>query len=179
MLFRGLGRDMLKHSFHSDRRPRWVLSSAATVPTLKELFAKGDGSTGIPPSFAYKITAIDNTWWKEFFTNNMYFIPFAFDPRYPLADFLIKASLAPPTFIIPACNPASKPAMTNTTSSCSIPHLRAFERAKNLLKQMLQYSERTQIGPAAVVEEFRNQFEPYWCNEWPFNVLIVDSHPYA
>lgn len=59
-----------------------------------------------------------------------------------------------------------------------------------MLRNMLEHSERTtdaqdalsllvhKIGSAAVVEEFRNQLESYWCNEWPFNVPIMDSHPY-
>lgn len=65
------------HANASDVYVFWL----AIAATLKELFAKGEDDTGIPPSLAYKITAVYNTRWKEFFANDVYFTAFALDPR--------------------------------------------------------------------------------------------------
>jgi O6-methylguanine-DNA--protein-cysteine methyltransferase len=45
--------------------------------------------------------------------------------------------------------------------------------AQDVLSLLVQ-----KVGSAAVVKEFHNQLESYWCDKWPFNVPITDSHPY-
>ena len=66
------------HANASDVHISWL----AIAATLKELFRKGEDNTGIvPPSLAYKITAIYITRWKEFLSNDVYFTTFALDPR--------------------------------------------------------------------------------------------------
>jgi|SRR5882762_703230 len=53
----------------------------AAAATLKDLFSKGPDVTGIPISLAGAVTAIYNKRYKEFFTNEVYFVTFALDPR--------------------------------------------------------------------------------------------------
>jgi hypothetical protein len=65
------------HANASDVFVFWL----AIAATLEELFAKGEEQTGIPVSLARRITAIFNSRWKEFFSNDVYFVAFALDPR--------------------------------------------------------------------------------------------------
>jgi hypothetical protein len=55
----------------------WLASAA----TLRDLFAKGTAATGIPTSLAEAVIAIFNKRYKEFFTNEIYFVAFTLDPR--------------------------------------------------------------------------------------------------
>ena len=55
----------------------WLASAA----TLRDLFAKGTATTGIPTSLAEAVIAIFNKRYKEFFANEVYFVAFVLDPR--------------------------------------------------------------------------------------------------
>ncbi|KAJ8584996.1 hypothetical protein M405DRAFT_746027, partial [Rhizopogon salebrosus TDB-379] len=65
------------HANASDVFVFWL----AIAATLEELFGKGEDESGIPASLVRRITAIFNRRWKEFFTNDVYFVAFALDPR--------------------------------------------------------------------------------------------------
>ena len=55
----------------------WLASAA----TLRDLFAKGTATMGIPMSLTEAVIAIFNKHYKEFFANEVYFVAFALDPR--------------------------------------------------------------------------------------------------
>ncbi|KAG2365393.1 hypothetical protein BDR07DRAFT_1374353 [Suillus spraguei] len=164
----------------------WLVIAA----TLEELFAIGEEQTGIPVSLAQRITAIFNSWWKEFFSYNVYFVAFALDPCYPLSNNIMKFALAAPTIWIPAqvstsANPAEYP----------MPHLCAYLCVKEFLKPMLhamvECSEAQsdledpisllvqEIGAASVIDEFRRQLEAYFYNKWLFNAPLQDGNTLA
>jgi hypothetical protein len=65
------------HANASDVFVFWL----AIAATLKDLFSKGFEKTGIQNSLAYKVTAIFNKRYKEFFSNEVYFVAFMLDPR--------------------------------------------------------------------------------------------------
>ncbi|KAG1760356.1 hypothetical protein EDD22DRAFT_781244 [Suillus occidentalis] len=173
------------HANASDVFVFWL----AIAATLEELFAKGEEQTGIPVSLARRITAIFNSRWKEFFSNDVYFVAFALDPRYPLSDNIMKSALAAPTIRIPA-------QISNVSASAErpMPHPRAYHRVKEFLKPMLRAMVEHnkvhelkdpisllvhEIGAAGVVDEFRRQLEAYFHNEWPFNTPLQDGNTLA
>jgi hypothetical protein len=65
------------HANASDVFVFWL----AIAATLKDLFSKGSEKTGIADSLTREITAIFNKRYTEFFTNEVYFVAFALDPR--------------------------------------------------------------------------------------------------
>lgn len=65
------------HANTSDVFVFWL----AIAATLKDLFSKGSEKTGIVDSLARQVTAIFNKRYKEFFTNEVYFVAFMLDPR--------------------------------------------------------------------------------------------------
>ncbi|KAG1766267.1 ribonuclease H-like domain-containing protein [Suillus occidentalis] len=173
------------HANASDVFVFWL----AIAATLEELFAKGEEQTGIPVSLARCVTAIFNSRWKEFFSNDVYFVAFALDPRYPLSDNIMKSALAAPTIHIPA-------QISNVSASAErpMPHPRAYHRVKEFLKPMLRAMVEHnkvhelkdpisllvhEIGAAGVVDEFRRQLEAYFHNEWPFNTPLQDGNTLA
>ncbi|KAG2744426.1 hypothetical protein P692DRAFT_201775846 [Suillus brevipes Sb2] len=130
--------------------------------------------------------ADEGTRWKEFFGNNVYFVAFVLDPRYPLSDNIMKSALAAPTICIPAQIP-------NMSASAErpMPHPRAYHHVKEFLKPMLRTMVEHdkvdelkdpisllvhEIGAAGVVDEFRRQLEAYFHNEWPFNAPLQDGN---
>jgi hypothetical protein len=65
------------HTNASDVFVFWLTIAA----TLKDLFSKGSEKTGIVDSLAREVTAIFNKRYREFFTNDVYFVAFMLDPR--------------------------------------------------------------------------------------------------
>jgi hypothetical protein len=53
----------------------------AIIATLNDLFSKGPSTTGIPVSLTREVTLIINKRYHKFFTNDVYFVAFALDPR--------------------------------------------------------------------------------------------------
>ena len=65
------------HANASDVFVFWLTIAA----TLKDLFLKGSGKTGIADSLAREVTAGFNKRYGEFFTNEVYFVAFMLDPH--------------------------------------------------------------------------------------------------
>jgi len=77
------------HANASDVFVFWLTIAA----TLKDLFSKGCEKSGIQDTLAYEITAIFNKRYKEFFTNEVYFVAFMLDPRGCYVYFSFAAGL--------------------------------------------------------------------------------------
>ncbi|KAG0700235.1 ribonuclease H-like domain-containing protein, partial [Suillus ampliporus] len=173
------------HANASDVYIFWL----AIAATLNDLFSKGTIVTGIPTSLAHEVTAIFNKRYEEFFTNDIYFVAFALDPRYPLSDFLKKPAPSATTIVIPALHHRTGPRPNG--SSTPLPYPIAYGRVKIFLKDMLcKKLDRHQMHPedsfepllkdlsqAQVVDGLRHQLEAFWRNEWPFNEPVKDGNP--
>jgi hypothetical protein len=67
----------LDNSCYSDVFIFWL----TIIATLNDLFLKGPKVAGIPVTLAREVMAIINKRYREFFTNEVYFVAFALDPR--------------------------------------------------------------------------------------------------
>jgi|SRR5882762_1209563 hypothetical protein len=100
---------------------------------------------------------------------------------YPHFAFLKK----PPTIVIPAAHQGSNGGPT--VSLPQLPYNNAYNRVKDFLKDLLRnILERHVANPdevkggifeqttqAQTVTDLRHQLEAYWCNEYPFNGVMV------
>ncbi|KAK7041309.1 ribonuclease H-like domain-containing protein [Favolaschia claudopus] len=145
----------------------------AIAANLKDTFDNRT-LTGIPLALATKITKIFNERYTEFFKNEVYFVTFALDPRYPCADFF---------------KPDDSQPSESDSDSPRFAH--AYDRVKKFLKSLLKsmidristhpdepvHPVIEDLGPVATAKAFRNQFDSFWRQEWPFNQGISDGDP--
>ncbi|KAG2079898.1 ribonuclease H-like domain-containing protein [Suillus cothurnatus] len=159
----------------------------AIIATLNDLFSKGPNVTGVPVSLACEVTAIINKQYHEFFTNEVYFVAFTLDPRYPNSDFLKKPTANATTIVIPALS-------QRTGQRTPLPYPHAYTRVKDFLKEKLQKdlahyvanpdsvlatSIFKVLSAAEVASGLRHQLEAFWHGEWPFNQQVKDGNPLA
>ncbi|KAG2116350.1 hypothetical protein BD769DRAFT_1778182 [Suillus cothurnatus] len=150
----------------------------AIIATLNDLFSKGPNMTGVPVSLACEVTAIINKWYHEFFTNEVYFVAFTLDPRYPNSDFLKKPTANATTIVIPVLS-------QRTGQRTPLPYPHAYTRVKDFLKEKLQkdlshyVANPDSYSAAEVASGLRHQLEAFWHGEWPFNQQVKDGNPLA
>ncbi|KAG1891136.1 ribonuclease H-like domain-containing protein [Suillus subluteus] len=148
----------------------------AIIATLNDLFSKGPN-----------VTAIINKRYCEFFTNEVYFVAFALDPRYSKSEFLKKPTVNMTTIVNPALS-------QRTSQRTPLPYPHAYTRVKDFLKEQLQKDLANYVtnpdsalpasifkvlSAAEIASGLRHQIEAFWCDEWPFNQQVKEGNPLA
>ncbi|KAF8182478.1 ribonuclease H-like domain-containing protein [Mycena galopus ATCC 62051] len=143
----------------------------AIAHTLDSIFEKKEKDTGISPKLAGHVRAIFNTRYLEFFNHNdVYFVAFCLDPRYPNAEFLRTRPDRP----------------IGVSEHVSYPHafFRVKEFLKNVLKALLQqhasHTSDCRCHPILktqseldIANALRLQLEAFWLGEPPFHAPVI------
>ncbi|KAJ7479579.1 ribonuclease H-like domain-containing protein [Mycena latifolia] len=145
----------------------------AIAHTLDSIFEKKEKDTGITTKLAAHLRAIFNTRYSQFFNHNeVYFVAFCLDPRYPNTEFLRKHS----------------DTLAGVAEHISYPH--AFFRVKEFLKQMLKVlleqhkSHKCQCRchpilktqtDLEIANALRLQLEAFWLGEPPFHAPVMNG----
>ncbi|KAJ6508735.1 hypothetical protein C8R45DRAFT_1208354, partial [Mycena sanguinolenta] len=143
----------------------------AIAHALDSIFEKKEKDTGISPKLAGHVRAIFNTRYLEFFNHNdVYFVAFCLDPRYPNMEFLRTRSDRP----------------IGIPEHLAYPH--AFFRVKEFLKHLLkallnQHASHTSEcrchpilknqSDVDTVNSLRLQLEAFWLGEPPFHAPVI------
>ncbi|KAJ6602612.1 hypothetical protein DFH09DRAFT_805189, partial [Mycena vulgaris] len=145
----------------------------AIAHTLDSIFEKKEKDTGITTKLAAHVRAIFNTRYSQFFNHNeVYFVAFCIDPRYPNTEFLRKHS------------------DTHAGVAEHIPYPHAFVRVKEFLKQMLKvlleqhksHKDQCRCHPILktqtdleIANALRLQLEAFWLGEPPFHAPVMNG----
>ncbi|KAJ7439427.1 ribonuclease H-like domain-containing protein [Mycena galericulata] len=125
----------------------------AIAHALDSIFEKMEKDTGISNKLAGHVRAIFNTRYSQFFNHNdVYFVAFCLDPRYPNAQFLRERSDNRPNGV---------------AEHISYPH--AFFRVKEFLKRLLA----SVASELEIVNALRLQLEAFWLGEPPFHAPVL------
>ncbi|KAJ7668372.1 ribonuclease H-like domain-containing protein [Mycena polygramma] len=146
----------------------------AIAHTLDSVFVKNEKDTGISAKLAGHVRAIFNSRYHQFFSHNdVYFVAFCLDPRYPNTDFLRERT-------------DSRPA--GVPDYITYPH--AFVRVKELLKSILkalveQHASHKSdclchpllktMSPPDLANALRVQLEAFWLGEAPFHAPVLND----
>ncbi|CDO73916.1 hypothetical protein BN946_scf185016.g73 [Trametes cinnabarina] len=145
--------------------------------SLRELFARPQGQSGVSPDLAKKITGIVNKRYKAIIDEaptDVYFVAFFLDPDYCRADILAKPTSVSNTIFVP---PALRDNQNQTEDDDSrkAPNPRAYTHVKEFLKKLLLAEVESNAHPlvkeldeADLADELREQLLAYACGEYPF-----------
>ncbi|KAJ7711180.1 ribonuclease H-like domain-containing protein [Mycena metata] len=143
----------------------------AIAHTLDSIFAKKEKDTGIDNKLAAHVRAVFNTRYHQFFSHNdVYFVAFCLDPRYPNTEFLRTRSDSGPDGV---------------PEHITYPH--AFYRVKEFLKRLLRnllqqhatHGQNCLCHPVLksqkefeLADALRLQLEAFWLGEAPFHTPV-------
>ncbi|KAJ7198848.1 hypothetical protein GGX14DRAFT_573290 [Mycena pura] len=146
----------------------------AIAHTLNSIFEKKEKDTGISAKLAKRVRAVFNTRYNQFFTHNeVYFVAFCIDPRYPNAEFLRDRS--------------DEEHPQGVAAHILYPHafFRVKELLKTVLKALLQQHASHDSGtcrchpifktqsPLEIADALRLQLEAFWLGEPPFHAPVL------